>query len=422
MGTIAAAGRLAAASRTVAYNLELQQKANLFDIYTMKEGLYNRENPSFPKDSVFLKVEGKDSTTIISMKEHLQLPGVYGQTAARGTEEPPQTLSMTTYQDNYRKVIPIPGYGLQRLEADRYKLYDVHKQDLGLWNEEQRGYEIRMAFLETFGVNLQNATSNVFAAITANINWNPNVFVPGVRIQSMPTYSTNRATFTNNICSALVATGGFGQFMARTLNAQVLEDISNWALHKRFNRLRIPGLPTGEGFILTISELQAGLLSNPTVAANNLGALYIAKAALPEEVQKWRGVIGAYNDLLIVVDPRQPTLYPAGSAAPYSLTAGYVKWDSYDGRNRTYTNVKDTAYLLTAGSLIHVEGEKMHYIDDEQDYGFREGVGTAGVRGYQLPIFRDASGGIVAVRGGVIILDLPYGGTQSGMAAAVIPG
>lgn len=413
MGQILAFGRLAANSRVVAYDTELQMRANIFDIYTMKKGLYNRENQSFPVDSVFVKVKDQTSSeSVITLKENLQTQGVVGEQQARGTEEPPRTLDMRTYQDNLRKVIPLPGYGIRKLEADKYKLFDRHKNGMGLWNEEQRGYDIRHCHLEKYDQNMSRANSNVFAALTPE--WNPNIFIPGLGLYNQPTYvQNNRAQHTANIVQGLLATGGLGQLTARTLTAPVLEDISNWALINRLKPLKIPGLPTGMGFILTISELQAAIVSNPTVAANNLGSLYIAKAALPDTVQKWRGVVGAYNNLLMVVDPRQPTLLPSGTAAPFAMQAGYMEWDSADQRNRTSANIKDTAYLLGAGNFVEVEGERLHWISDSQDYDFRKGVGTACVRGYNLPIFTDADGNFVYDRGGVVILDIPNQGALS---------
>ncbi|MBU2249221.1 MAG: hypothetical protein KKD77_20910 [Gammaproteobacteria bacterium] len=422
MGVIAADTRLATASRKIFYDTELQVRANIDDIYTMqKKGLYNRLNESFPMDSIFTRITDQSATEgVITLLENLALPGVYGQTMATGTEEAHATLSMHTYQDNYRKVIPYPGYGLQKLEADKYKLYDQNKPRLRLWNDEQEGLEIRQSKLETYGTNMAAATSNVFATIGGNINWNPHMLIPGLgnAVNPQPAFSTNRATYTNNICTGLMQTGGFGQFAARMLNAQVLEDISNSAIQLRLKDIAIPGLPTGRGYILTISELQAAYLSNPTVAANNLGSMYIAGSLLPPETkQRWRGVIAAYNNLLIIVDWRQPTLIPSGSAAPYGLTAGYMLWDSFDDRHRTNPHVKDTAFLYGAGELVSVEGEKLHWIDNTQDYGFREGIGTAGVRGYQLSIFRDVAGNIIADRGAVWILDMVNNGVQAGMTA-----
>ena len=88
-------------------------------------------------------------------------------------------------------------------------------------------------------------------------------------------------------------------------------------------------------------------------------------------------------------------------------------WDSTDLRNRNHPNIKDTAFLYGAGNTIEVEGEKLHWIDDTQDYGFNEGIGTAGVRGYQLGIFTGPDGSIVYQTGGVWILDLPNRGAMA---------
>jgi len=410
MAQILPAGRLAANSRKVAYDLDLQMRANIFDIWTMKRGEYNRKNESFPIDTPFVKVKDqKSSESVITLKENLRDPGVVGEQAARGTEEPPRTLDMRTYQDNLRKVIPIPGYGLRKMEGDQYKLYDNHKNGMGLWNEEQRGLDIRHCHLEKYDQNMSRANSNVFSALTPE--WNPNIFIPGLGIYNQPTYVPgNRAQHTANIVQGLLSTGGLGQLTARTLTAPVLEDISNWALVNRIKQMKLAGLPTGTGYILTISELQAGILSNPTVAANNLGSLYIAKASLPETIQKWRGVICAYNNILIVCDPRQPTVLPSGTASPFGMTAGYMEWDSADQRNRTNANIKDTAFLIGPANFVEVEGEKLRWINDTQDYGFRDGVGTATVRGYNLPIFTDTNNNVVYDRGGVILLDLPNQG------------
>jgi len=416
MGQIASSARLPVNSRVLAYNTELQMRGNIDDIYcSLPMGQYNRKNESWPMDSIFASVtDPKSSRTRITLKENLALPGTSGQTPARGTEEDFRTLDMTTWQDNYRKVVPAKTYGLLDMEKAQYSLMEKHKDGLGLWNGEEKGLRIRQSFMERYDLNMANATSNVWSQIQPLLSWNPNVFIPGLGVTVggafQPVWSSNRATHTNNIVQGLIRTGGLGQFIGRTLTAPVLEDISNYALARRLKRLKIPGLPTGYGFVLTVSELQAALLSNPTVATNNLGSLYVSYERLNDTVQKWRGVIGSYNDILIICDPRQPTLVPTGSAAPFGLTAGYMVWDSTDQRNRTNANVKDTAFLHGAGSIVRVEGEKLHFIRDSQDYDFRNGVGTAGVRGFQLPIFTDADGNMVYDCGALIILDLPNGG------------
>lgn len=415
-GLVVAAPRLAAASRVIGFNTTLQAMTNVADIWTDLAGLYNRKNESFPKDAIRMKVTDQDkSEGRITLLDNLALPGVQGQTAATGTEEVARTFAFSTYQANWRKVISVPGYGLRKLEADNYGLYDKHKNNMGTWGKEDHGIEIRTAMLERYSTNLINAASDTAAVCVPW--WNPNFFIPTLGLYNQPAFNVNRATHTNNICQGLQATGGFGQFPARTLTAPVLDDLSNWALNpRRLRMLTIPGLPTGEGYVLTISEIQAALVSNATWAANNLGALFVAKAALPDQVQNWRGVIGAYGNILLVCDPRQPTLLPMNSQPPYTMQSGYMVWNSLDLRNRNSANIKDTAFLLGPAALWEVEGEKPHWITDDRDYAFHGGLGMAGVRGDGLPLFIDATtGGVFNLTSAVVVLDFPNGGSVGGI-------
>ena len=57
MGVIGQSPRLDGRSRVVAYDTDLQMRANIFDIYTMKTGLYNRQNESFPNDAIKMRVK-----------------------------------------------------------------------------------------------------------------------------------------------------------------------------------------------------------------------------------------------------------------------------------------------------------------------------------------------------------------------------
>lgn len=410
---IVGATALALRSRTIGYNLRLQSRALVRDIHTMAEGLYNRENKSWPEGSIKVKVE--DSTnykTTITLKDALSLPGVGGQTAARGTEETPVTYDVELYQANWRKVIPKPGYGLRKLMADKYKLYDQHEADLAPWRKEDEGYMTREAFLERYPYNLIDPTSDTAALCTQW--WNPNIFIPTLGPYGQPAFSRNRAVHTNNICNALVATGGFGQSVARMMTAPVIEDAINWLLASRVKQLKIPGLPTGMGWVASVSEIQMGMMTNPTYAANNLGSLWAMGAAIADPLLKWPGVVGNYGPLLFVCDERQPTLLPSGSAAPYGLQAGYMVWNSRDLRHRPDPNIKDTVFFFGDGAYADVEGEKMHWIDDTQDYNFRQGVGIAGVQGKQLPIYLHPTSQAVVYQGGAVgIIDFPNQGGQA---------
>jgi hypothetical protein len=409
--SIVAVSRLASNSRVIAFDTRLQARAFIQDIYTDLEGLYNRKNESFPKNSIMAKV--KDQTTYesrITLREAYQEEGVYGTTAAVGTEETVRTKYAKTFQNTWRKVVAAPGYGLRKLEAENYKLYEENEEGVTNWRKEDKGYGIRHALLESYSPNLLTGDSSTDCVAA----WNMNFFIPTLPVFEQPEWDSDLATFTNNICGGLVAAGGFDQFTARTLTATILEDISNYALYKRLLPLSIPGLPTGEGYVLTVSEIQAAYLSNPIWTSNNLGTLWHDMTQQSEIVQQWRGVIGSYNNILIICDPRIPTLLPGGSAEPYSLTAGYMVWDSRDLRYRNRNHVKDVAILHGRGAFIRVEGEPEHWIADERDYGMHKGLGIAGVCGDQLPVFIDEdTDDRVNQTSAIVLLDLPNHGTLS---------
>lgn len=416
---IAAVGQLDRNSAAVFYNTKLQQKMQIKSIYTMNKGLYNRKNQAWPKDGIMMKVGGDSYTEqSVTWKDGLRNAGVYGQAQARNSEEDVRTANLRVYQDNVRKVIPKPGYGRRKLEADRYKLYDQHEQDVVVWNQEQEDYEIQMSQLERYGPNLVDANADASAFCTQW--WNPNMFIPTGGINDwngtigQPIFSRTRATHTNRIGDVMDATGGINsQLAARTLTAPVCEDLSNWVLAKRISQFRIPGLMADMGVVVTISELQASYFSNPSFASNNLGSYYLSLGQFPDETRmRWPGLIGGYNNLLFVVNPRQPTVRFTGSAPSWGMSAHYMVWNSRDLRLRGNTGVHDTLFVHGENSLVHVEGERIHWVEDDQDYHFRLGVGSALVRGYNLPIYLYSTSTAIEYYGGAVgILDLPNGGS-----------
>lgn len=376
-------------SAKVGYDKKLRMKSMPEDIYTAYSGLYNTEKKSIPS-AIYMIVEDvatRDSySAVITMKKPLTGSGVYGNTVAIGNEERPVTKAMTIYRNNCRKVVTTPGYGVRKLDAAYLRLYEQHIDDLSTWNKQEEGLEIRQAFVQRYGETLIYGDT----AAMCTRNYNPNIFVCGLPMRSAsPTFSSNVSTYTTNIVNKITDAGG-GSILptvGQTLNQPNLSNLSNFALERRITPLAIPGLPGGKGYVLTISELQAVYLGDPAWSQRNLGSLYVSKIALPEKVQNWPGVIGAYKDLLLVVDPLQPTLNPTGSSAPFGLSAGYMWPGDIDLRYRTERDACDTAFLHGMASLVKWDAEKLHHITQEDDYGAIVGHGTARVYGVQLPIY-----------------------------------
>lgn len=377
-------------SARVGYDKMLRKRSIPEDIYTALSGMFKAqtESRSIPS-AIYMTVEAEalrgSNSAVVTMKKPLSTAGVFGNTVAIGNEELPLTKSFRVYRNNCRKVISTPGYGARKLDADYLRLYPEHIADLATWNKEQEGLEIRSAFLQTWGYSL---TFGDTAGICAQ-NWNPNIFVCGLPLRSCsPVYSRNVATYTTNIVNTITAAGG-GSILPtvnQTLNQPNLSNLSNFALERRITPLSIPGLPGGKGYVLTISERQAAYISDPTWSQRNMGSL-IQRTQLPKPTADWPGVIGAYKDLLLVLDVRQPTLIPTGSTSPFGLQAGYLWPGDIDQRYRDDRDVCDTAYLHGADSIFKWEPEKLHHITQEDDYAKVIGHGTARVWGHRIPIY-----------------------------------
>jgi hypothetical protein len=384
---------LDANSLRVGFDKSLRMKSVPEDIYTALSGLYKAqsESRSIP-NAIYMTIEAEalagSNSAVVTMKKPLTGAGVFGNAVAIGNEERPITKSLRMYRNNCRKVITTPGYGIRKLDADYLKLYPQHIEDLSVWNKEEEGLEIRMAFLQTWGYSL---TFGDTAAICAQ-NWNPNIFVCGLPMRSCsPVYSANVATYTTNIVNTVIAAGG-GSILptiGQTLNQPNLSNLSNFALERRIEPLNIAGLPGGKGFVVTISERQAAYISDPAWSQRNPGSL-IRRDQLPEKTANWPGVIGSYKDLLLVIDVRQPTLVPTGSSAPFGLSAGYLWPGDIDQRYRDDRDVCDTFYLHGKNSVCKWEPEKLHHITQADDYDNVIGHGTARVWGHRIPIYDQA--------------------------------
>ena len=387
--------RMPANSRLVGYDKQLRMKALVEDIYSKLTGQFNTEKKSIPNAIVMRIDEGAlsgNEEAVITLKLKLNGAGVYGNNFAVGQEERPRTRAVRIYRNNLRKPVTTPGYGKRKLDAEGYKLYEVHVDDLADWNKDHDGLEDRQSILERFGETL------VFGDTAANCvrNWNMNMFVCGLpKRTASPTYSANTANYTTNIVATIKASGGGAikiPHVNQTLNQPNLSNISNFCLDRRIDRLNIPGLPGGRGFIGTISEDQAVYLGDPVWSNRNLGALYMGKTALSEKVMNWPGVIGAYKDILLVVDPRQPTIDITGTSAPHGLSGGYLWPGDVDLRNKDQDTVCDTMFILGRGAEINWYPEKLHHVQQVDDYGAIVGHGTALVRGKQVPHYTDENG------------------------------
>ena len=377
---------LAAQSQIAGYDKMLRTRATIRDIYVNMSGLFNRDQESIP-NMIYMTVDGKTgaNNTTVTMKLPLIGPPITGNRRLSQTEEQPRTKAAKIYRNNYKKAVSVEQYGVRKVDQESYGLYKKHIADLSTWARQYEGLEIRQAILETYGMSL-------WAGDTINLcqpRWNPHFYVQNATDAAQPVHDPNLVTYTNRIVAAILdASGTFANqsaaaaIMFNTLNKLCLE-----ALARKLFPLMIEG---NQAYIFVVSPLQATLFGDPTWndAVSSGGAVWLRGNQLSEKTQKWHGMIGKFMssigpDIYVVRDEKCPTLIPSGTAAPYSLSAGYMWPGDLDRRQLDNPNVRDACFLLGKGAVSKWEPEPLHFVKQGDDYERIMGHGIAGVRGIQ---------------------------------------
>lgn len=384
MNTIVAMNRLPTPSQIVGFDRELRTRAHLRDIYVNQPGLYTRTGQPVP-NAIYTDIaeanKGSVQTTVTMMLDQTADP-ILGEDRV-GNEEAPVTKNATVYRNNWSHAIREDTYGARHLEQIDYGLYDKHKKGLALYAQQYEGLMIRQAGLQVRAENLWVGDT----ATQCPAGWNPNIFVQGASDADQPQYDPDLSTYSNRIVHGMMAgTGSLTPTNAQAMTYRMMNKLANWALDRKIMPLDIGG---NDAFILTISELNAAIFSDPTFASNTGGAVWTAVAQLSEKIQNWYNVLGCFKsaagvDIYIVVDHKSPTLIPGGTSEPYTLSAGYIRMGDIDLRQRSNPLTRDAGMLWGKSGVVKWEPEKLHYIKQDDNYFKQMGQGIAAVVGIQL--------------------------------------
>lgn len=385
---ISGLSQLPAASRMTAYDKKLQMRATLKDIYVNLPGLFSRNDQSIP-NGVYVKIDSMSNSSAnkinITMKLPLTGSPVPGNERLLGNEVSPSTKSGTLYRNNYKFAVRTEQWNSRKLDQEYLGVYDQHVRDLGLHAAQFHGKQIRQALVKRYPNDM------IAGDLVGEISqlWNPHVFVQGLADTEQPAYDATNQDFINNIADAMYAvTNSWDQSQAGAANFRMLNKIALRALDKKLMPLDIEG---NDAFILSISPLSASIYTDPVLTGSH-GAVWTSFNRLSDKVQNWYGVIGKFKtsigvDIYVTVDPKCPTVLPGGSAAPWTLTPGFMDEGDVDNRNLSNTKTRDIGILLGKGALAEWEPEKLHMVKHEDDYGRILGTGYAGVRGVQMLTF-----------------------------------
>jgi len=385
---------LNARSQIAGYSKDLRRRAVLHDVWTNKKGLYNNDAPGPMPNEVYVEVESSviqsSNSVTLTMKLPLSGPPVLGNATYFNTEEQPQTKAATMYRNNWGKTVRTEKFGTRFVDQEPYKLYKMHIADLGVWAWQFEGLEIRINLCENWSSNLWVGDT----AATCVPNMNPHVHIVGLSIAQQPAYSLNPGVYMNNVVAGIFTAGGgsLAPTQNETASARLIEQIVMRALRLRLWPLTIGGR---DAFQFVVSDLFAAMYTDPTWGNDSGARRWISiNTGLAKEVQNWYGVIGLYRssigvDVIFCVDQKHPTFLPAGTGAPFSGQFLYIQPGDVDQRQLDNPNTRDVNILVGRGAFGINEPEKLHFIEQDDNYHKIYGDGIAGVRGHQTVRFNN---------------------------------
>jgi hypothetical protein len=370
--------RLPANSRKLAWDSKLRALARYQSIYTDLVGEYSSDKKSLP-NAITVTINDKNSWSY-TMTMVLPLVGEGTHTGYLiGNEEALRTVTAKCYREDCRHAVPTQTEGAEFLETDYYQLYPMAQPLLSNWNKDREDLEYHQAAQEQFGETLyHNSTEDV--CIT---NLQRNIFIPGLELQNAsPTYSSNPATYTQNVIEKIVeaGNGSLAPTASQVPNTVNLTNFQHFLINRKVEQLDIPGLPGGKGWFLVVGNVMAGYMKETSWSSNNLGKLWKDTTSMNDKLLKYYGVIGQYGKFVVVEDVRQCTLLPGGTSE-YSATTGYMFPGDNDQRNLDQPNVRDCVFALGKAAFYRWTPQPLRFTDQEDDYKRFKGIGTTVVRG-----------------------------------------
>jgi len=298
-----------------------------------------------------------------------------------GNEETLRQKTMTAGFNEFSHAASGWNYGIHYHDSKPYGIQGENMKKatelLGQHAEERFGLYRRQALLEWRSQNLTQSPLN------QTMRWNPHWYIKNLLDTQQPTYSTNAATFTARIITALQAAG---TGINAALDAHYLLALSNRAKALRIAPLKINGK---NRYILTVPSEQTVWASSLDISGS-LGAWWSDYSRLKEEKLMFPGLLGEWKNILLVEDERAPTLTIGGSAAPFTLTANYMRYGNDDERD-TSAGARQVGFLLGKAPLVEWYPDKIHHEYDDYNYRKWIGKGYFGMIGDTLRVYDQAT-------------------------------
>ena len=364
--------------------------------------------------SIYIKldagIEKGTNTVQVPLMEELSGDETTGTTSQVSREENIGFRSFTMYYNSVSHAIVTGRYGVQANDYIPYigeNASSTMADLMGTYFQQIDGKYKRQALLQCFSGNLTAAPTSLTA------HWSPNWYVPRVANGSQPSWDDAKATMTEAIGDAIESRGSSASTSSwgDVVFFQQLEDYA-----RTVKCIKPVALGDGtDGYVAIVPSTTILRLKDPsaTSGVSKLGQLFVDGASFPPEMlMRFPGALGKIGGIILVSDPRFPTITKAGSDTAWTLTPYFAPTgNAADPRNFT----KDTTgacshvgFLLGAGALYEWNPEPFHWEYNYTEYDQQVGAGLFKGVGYQIPTFQKTGTADSAKNYGSIVFPLAY--------------
>jgi hypothetical protein len=336
-------------------------------------------------DKFFMNITPKNTaarTVNLAFIQALTMSPIEGATKFLGNEG---TLGMKFTQffaNDWAGGVTKEMFGIYAREMKNYNLNREVMRLLYQWRQEILGYYYREALVQRISHNL------TAAPISLSQTYNKNWWVPSLSDASQPAYNATAASHATAIGAACGAAA-----MNAVLTPSYLLAFIDWLEGSYIEPVEIGGK---QMYMMLTAPREIRRLRDPSVSGSFGDLIKGANADVSKTIPSADLVIA--DTLIMVRDPRIPTMTTSGGGSAWTLSFGYDKAGrgtstktsgvSVAGNNPYfYTNI-----VCGAGALGIYEPDKVHEEKQEDEYGQFEADALFGAIGAITPVWNVDSG------------------------------
>lgn len=366
-----------------AINRKLQIESTLDSIFVDlgSDVVFTGKKVSIP-DAIIMRVTSEKGARSQTMPIENPLAGVgrYGTDQPQQGYERQRTLEyMKIYYNEYSQGVMGETFGMNYNDFQIFNYYAGEQPSLSKWFAEDEDRQYHEALLERYSYVLEGTGT----ALTQS--YNPNIYVANTEYANQPTYSNTGATHRTNMNTAFAAADTGTNGVNANIDLDFLLGLSYYAENeKRIQPVTIGGQPS---YVVLLPTPQYHKLLQ--VNSGQLGSVWTQVTALSDEEQKFPGIVGRVMNLVIIKDPRYPTLEATASYGDTTHSVVYLAPGNYDLRNKTVyasdSNAAwDVGFLLGSGAILDWLVTPLHFGMEQTEYGKKYGKAAFCERGIQL--------------------------------------